>query len=592
MTDRRAGAWPVAPERETSRSELAPRPPVAAAEPAARRQGGGRGPRPTTLAVAGWTAAVVLPLGFLGVFFAWPVASLVGRGFVGDDGFGLDGVRAVLSTPRTWRIIGQTLALAVAGTAVSVLLGVPGAYLLYRCRFPGRGFVRALVSVPFVLPTVVVGVAFGSLFAAQGPLGWLGLQESFAAIVLALVFFNYSVIVRTVGALWARLDPRAAQAARVLGASRRRVFLTVTLPAIAPAVVSGASLVFLFCSTAFGIVMVMGGVGFGTIETEIWYQTTQLLDLPAAAALSIVQLVVVTGSLLIAGRARSRAEHALRLRGDSTAERPWRRSDLLPTIVTALVVVGLLAAPLLYLVVRSFDTADGWGLRNYELLATTGAGSLTVPVWTAVINSLVIAAQAAALAVLLGALVSLVASRRPRSRPLAGGVKALDALFMLPLGVSAVTVGFGFLIALNRPPFDLRSSQILIPIAQAIVALPLVVRTLLPVLRAIDPRQREAATMLGAGPGRVLASIDGSLALRGLGLAVGFAFATSLGEFGATSFLSRPDHPTLPVVIFRLIGRPGADNYGMAMAASVILAVLTAAVMAAAELVRPKEAEL
>jgi thiamine transport system permease protein len=223
--------------------------------------------------------------------------------------------------------------------------------------------------------------------------------------------------------------------------------------------VSGASLVFLFCATAFGIVMVMGGVGFGTIETEIWYQTTQLLDLPSAAALSIVQLLVVAASLVLAGRARSRAEHALRLRGDSTAERPWRATDLLPTVLTAVVVVGLLALPLLYLVVRSFVTADGWGLRNYQLLATTGGGSLSVPVWTAVGNSLVIAAQAAALAVLLGALVSVVASRRPRSKPLAAGVKLLDAVFMLPLGVSAVTVGFGFLITLNRPPFDLRSSR-------------------------------------------------------------------------------------------------------------------------------------
>jgi thiamine transport system permease protein len=161
---------------------------------------------------------------------------------------------------------------------------------------------------------------------------------------------------------------------------------------------------------------------------------------------------------------------------------------------------------------------------------------------------------------------------------------------MLPLGVSAVTVGFGFLITLNRPPLDLRSSMILIPIAQSIVALPLVVRTVLPVLRAIDPRQHEAAAMLGAGPGRTLWTIDLPFALRGIGVAVGFAFATSLGEFGATSFLARPEAPTLPVVIFRLIGRPGADNVGMAMAASVILAVLTGTIMAAAELIRPKEA--
>jgi len=121
-----------------------------------------------------------------------------------------------------------------------------------------------------------------------------------------------------------------------------------------------------------------------------------------------------------------------------------------------------------------------------------------------------------------------------------------------------------------------------VPIAQAVVAVPLVVRTVLPVLRAIDPRLREVAATLGAAPGRVLLRVDGPIAARALGLAVGFAFAVSLGEFGATSFLARPDAPTLPVVIFRLIGRPGADNHGMALAASVVLACLTAAVMALA----------
>lgn len=155
-----------------------------------------------------WAAAAVIPLGFLVVFFAWPVAALVARGFLDENGaFSLAGVQSVLSSPRTWRIVGQTLAQAAAGTTAAVLLGVPGAFLLYRRRFPGRRLLRALVAVPFVLPTVVVGVAFSSLLAPTGLLGWLGMQESFAGIVAALVFFNYSVVVRTVGALWARLDP-------------------------------------------------------------------------------------------------------------------------------------------------------------------------------------------------------------------------------------------------------------------------------------------------------------------------------------------------------------------------------------------------
>jgi thiamine transport system permease protein len=534
-----------------------------------------------------WAAAAVLPVAFLAVFFAWPVTALVARGFVVDGSLSLAGVQEVLAAPRTWRILGQTFSQAVLGTAFSVLLGVPGAYVLYRLRFPGRRLARAVVSVPFVLPTVVVGVAFQSLLAPTGLLGGLHLQETMTAIVAALVFFNYSIVVRTVGVLWSRLDPRAEDAARSLGAGRLRVLTTVTLPALTPAIASAAALVFLFCASAFGVVLVLGGESYGTIETEIWYQTTQLLDLPAAAALSVLQLLVVSASLMVAGATRARNERALRLSGSPRDGRP-RPADAPALVLTAAVVLGLLLLPMGSLAARSFVTADGPGLGNYAALGGN-AGRITTSVWQALVNSVWTALAATALAVALGLLVSYVLSRRPASPRGRRVMRTVDAAFMLPLGVSAVTVGFGFLITLNRPPLDLRSSWLLIPIAQAMVALPLVVRTLLPTLRAIDPRLHEAAATLGAGPARVVATIDTPFALRGLGLALGFAFATSLGEFGATSFLARPDRPTLPVVIFQLIGRPGPENFGMAMAASVVLAVLTAIVMGLAEWIGPKE---
>jgi len=560
-------------------------------------------PRPSGGTVLFWCVAVAVPLLFLGVFFAWPVVVMVGRGFVTDGHMDLSGFAEVFSRPRTWRIVGLTVAQASIATVVSVLLGVPGAYVLYRRRFRGRSVVRALVTVPFVLPTVVVGVAFRSLLVDGGPLGFLHLDGTFAAIVSALVFFNYAVVVRAVGGLWERLDPRAAQAARALGASPWRAFRTVTLPALAPAVASAASLTFLFCATAFGTVLVLGGLQFGTVETEIWIQTTQFLDLRAAAVLSVVQLAIVAGVLVVAGRARSRQERALALGTPSQTVRPftWHRPAGTPrgdghagavaaAAVTA-VVVALLALPLVNLVVRSLRVGDRWGLDHYSSLGTTG-GALTVTVWQATLNSLRVAVDATVLALVVGGLVALVVSRRPRRTAGRRAVAGLDALFMLPLGVSAVTVGFGFLLSMHHPfglDVDLRTSPVLVPIAQAVVAVPLVVRTVLPVLRAIDPRLREAAATLGAGPGRVLRTVDLTIAARSVGLAVGFAFAASLGEFGATSFLARPDRPTLPVVIFRLIGRPGADTYGMALAASVVLAVLTAGIVAACERLRSSE---
>ena len=547
----------------------------------------------------GWGVAVGVPLVFLGVFFVLPVATLVARGFVADGALDLSGFAEVFGRPRTWRIIGTTVAQSAVGTTVAVLLGVPGAYLLHRTEFPGRRALVALVGVPFVLPTVVVGVAFRTVLADSGSLGFLGWDGTFAGVVAALVFFNYTVVVRTVGGFWAQLDPRAEQAARALGAGPLRAFWQVTLPALTPAITSAASIVALFCATAFGVVLVLGGPGYGTVETEIWVQTTQYLDLRAAAVLSVVQLVVVVAVLVVAGRARARRERALPMGPAEPVSRrrlalrgPERRGgDVLAVAVTGAVVLGLLALPMGSLLVRSLHTPDGWGLGNYLALATPGSGGgLGGSVAAAAVTSLRVALDATVIAVVVGGLVALVVSRRPRSRALRRAVGVLDAAFMLPLGVSAVTVGFGFLVALDAPlglDVDLRGSPLLLPIAQAVVATPLVVRTVLPVLRAVDARLHDAAAVLGASPGRVIALVDWPIAARSAGLALGLAFAVSLGEFGATAFLARPDRPTLPVVIVRLIGRPGAENLGTALAASVLLAVLTAGVMATAERLRP-----
>jgi thiamine transport system permease protein len=536
-------------------------------------------------------AAVVLaaavPLAFLGVFFAWPVAAIVGRGFWDDGALDLGGFADVLGRSRTWRIVGQTLAQSVVGTVLAVLLGVPGAHVLHRRRFRGRAVVRVLVAVPFVMPTIVVGVAFRGLLVDGGPLGFLGLDQTFVAVVAALVFFNYCVVVRTVGALWAHLDPRPEQAARALGASPWQAFRSVTLPRLAPAIGSAAALVFLFCATAFATVLVLGGPGYGTIETEIYVQTTAFLDLRAAAVLSVLQVLVVLGALVLLAVARRRREVAQRLQPDAARVPPLGRQDLPAAIVTAVVVLGLLLLPLVGLVAGALRVDDGWGLANFSALAhTAGVPGIEVSVWQATANSLRIAVDATVIAVTLGVLVCLLLSRRPLGWWLRRARAVLDGAFMLPLGVSAVTVGFGFLVTLNRPPLDLRDSVVLVPIAQAVVALPLVIRTLLPVLRAIDSRTREAAAVLGASPARVLAHVDLPVLGRSLGLAVGLAFAVSLGEFGATAFLSRPDRATLPIVVGRLISRPGEDNLGMALAAAVVLAVLTMGVMAVAERLR------
>ena len=537
----------------------------------------------TARRIAGLLLLAAGPVAVLGVLFVLPVTGMVSEGLVVDGRFAPGAVLDVLARPRVHRVAWFTVWTSGVATLLAVVLGLPAAYALHRLALPGRAAIRAALLVPFVLPTVVVGVAFRQLLGEGGPLGFLGLDGTPVAIVCGLVFFNVAVVVRTVGVAWESLDPRPGQAAAALGATPWQVLRTVTLPALRPAIVGAASIVFLFCATAFGIVLTLGGVRHATVETEIYLLTTTIFDLQAAAALSVLQIVVVVGLLALAAGLRATPDPTVRRA--VTPVRAVRRGDT-AVVVATLLVLGAMLLPILTLVLGSLSVGEGWGLDNYRALTTTGGEALLVPVTTALVTSLRTAVDATWMALLVGVLVSVIVTRRSHSVAERRVRSTLDGFFMLPLGVSAVTLGFGFLITLDRPPLDLRDSPLLVPMAQALVALPLVVRTLTPVLGGIDDRQRQAAASLGASPARTLLTVDLPVVWKPMLAASGFAFAASLGEFGATSFLARDDAPTLPVVIFRLIGHPGEMNYGMALAASVVLAAATAVVMLAVERLR------
>jgi thiamine transport system permease protein len=536
-------------------------------------------------------ALLAIPVAFVTVFFAYPVIAIVGRGLFPDGTLDLGPLGDVVTDGGLRDVIWFTCWQAAVSTGLTVLVALPGAAVLARYRFPGRRLLWAAITVPFVLPTVVVGAAFRSLLGTGGPLGGLELDQSVAAILIAHVFFNYAVVARTVGGLWAHLDPRQEEAARVLGASRWQAFRSVTLPALRPAIAAAASIVFLFTFASFGVVLILGGPRYATLEVEIYRQTVALLNLPLAAALTIVQLVAVVALLLVSSRLEGRSAGALRLRAAAEVlrrPRGWaQRSFVLANLA---VMALLLGVPIAVLVERSFSTGSGgYGLGAYRALGELRRGTaLFVPPVEAIANSLLFATAATVIALVVGGLaasaLALRRSRRDRvGRPGRAAASGVETLLMLPLGVSAVTVGFGFLVALDEPPLDLRGSPVLIPIAHAVVAVPFVVRVMTPVLRSIDDRLRESAAVLGASPARVWREVDLPIVARAALVAAGFAFAISLGEFGATVFIARPDYPTLPIVIFRLLGQPGSVNFGAAMAASTILMALTATAVLAIE---------
>jgi thiamine transport system permease protein len=372
----------------------------------------------------------------------------------------------------------------------------------------------------------------------------------------------------------------------MLGATRWQAWRLVTLPLLAPAVLAAALLVFIFDFTSFGVILVLGGPQFATLEVEIYYQTISLFNLPLAAALAALQLVTTLVLTVIYTRLLARASRPISLRPQAQTQQRlngWKQR-LSAGLLIGLMLV-LFVTPLASLAGRSVLRLEpegrqreavsdpGLTLAFYEALwENTGDSVFYASPGQALFTSLGYAMTTVGLALGLGLPAAWLLARRETDL----FSRVLDPLLMLPMGTSAVTLGLGFIVALNRPPLDLRASPLLIPLAHTLVAFPFVVRSLTPALRSIQPKLRQAAAVLGASPGQVLRFIDLPLVGRAVVVAGVFAFTISLGEFGATALVGRPEYPTVPVMIYRFISQPGAMNYGQALALSTILMLATA----------------
>jgi thiamine transport system permease protein len=520
---------------------------------------------------------LLVPLLFLALFFFYPLFEILRLSLAPEGQLDLSWLGELTSFAGT---LGFTIGQALLSTALTLALAVPTAYVFTRYTFPGKNLLLSLSTLAFVLPTIVVAAAFRALIGEQGLVNNalkalfhlsdapVQLERTLAIILIVHVFYNFAVALRMIYGFWANQSPRIDEAARVLGAHGWRLWWDVRLPMIRPALSASAALVFIFTFTSFGTVIVLGGPRFATLEVEIYQQAVNLFNLPVAAGLSLAQIGIMLLMLLLYSRLQQQT--AIDLQSvQQVARRPRSRSEWLVVGAVIVLMVVLLFTPLLALVVRSFSGADGFTLRFYQELSMNRRGSvLFVPPAQAIGNSLLFALTTTALAVALGMLTAYLLARR--------GARWLDPVFMLPLATSAVTLGFGFIIALDEPPLNLRTSPALIPIAHTLVALPFVVRSISPALNAIGANLRDSARVLGATPLQVWRWIELPLISRAIIVGATFAFTISIGEFGASVFVARPDTPTMPVVIFRLLGQPGALNQGQATAMSVILMTVCA----------------
>lgn len=511
-----------------------------------------------------------LPLSFLTVSFFYPLSQIFRLTF--------DLSALTAENLRTaYSVLHFTFFQAVLSTVLTLILGIPSAYLFARYNFRGKSIIRALIAVPFILPTVVVAASFNAIFGQHGLASDL-IHSPFILIILAHVFYNTIIVIRIVGNAFSSLDPKLEQTARSLGADSFHVWWNVILPIIRPSILASSLLVFLFDFTSFGVILLLGGSQFTTLEVEIYFQSVRYINLPLAAFLSVIQLICTLVVSIIYTRYTTRNTQQLAPRSaQSNLRQPKTIREKIFVTSLILFLSAFFILPLASLPIRSLSRLEadrgqrgevqyGFTTDYYKELSINRRGSVFyVPPVQAILNSLTYATATVILSLILGFPAAFALAKPTRLE------KVLDPLVMLPLGSSAVMLGLGLIITYGK----WLTSPWIVPFAHTLIALPFVIRILQPAITSIPERLRQAAASLGASPLDVWKTIDLPILRRATLAAATFAFTISLGEFGATLLISRPEYPTIPVAVERFLSQPGGLNYGQAMAMATILMFLT-----------------
>ena len=516
-------------------------------------------PRPTGLVPR---LLLALPVLFLLVMVAAPVLRLAWEGMAGaapgteaDAPLSLWGVWA--DPHLRFRLL-WSLGQAGISTALTLVWGVPVAWVLARFQFVGRDWVLRLLMLPFVVPTLVAALGVLALWGPSGhwaePLG-LELEDTPWLLIIGNLFFNLCLVVRAGVDALGQVSASRLAAARTLGATPWRAFWRVEWPAMRLSLASALCLVFLYCFAGMGLALVLGGQQWATAEVEIYTLVAHELRLADASALALWTMGL--GAALAGAYALLSSHLAQTRRADRVALRPVVTPRQRLAVGAALAVLGLTSvAPLVATV--------AWALADVPgLWAVWTAPETLDALWNTVRFSGMALLAATALGLCQG-----LAVFHWRAAPKTGWL--VQASTFVPFVVSPVAVAFGLL--LLYPAWT--ASLGLLVAAYTLLAYPFVGQHVANALAALPPQWAQAARTLGASPWRVFVRVTLPLVAPALRRGMAFAAATALGEFAVSLFLSRPEWTTLTTLIYQHLGRPGAANLHAAHALSLLLMLL------------------
>jgi thiamine transport system permease protein len=374
-------------------------------------------------------------------------------------------------------------------------------------------------------------------------------------VIAAHVFMNFGFIAKVYAG--STIDSEQIEAARLDGATDSKIRRVIELPQQRPGLASAALLVALYSATSYGLVLTLGLGKVKTLETEIAIATLQQLDLELAGQYAALQ-TLLTIAMFLASKKVHGTPSALDQIHKSLL-RPSSVERVLGPTLLALIVIALSAS-----LSRAF-AGDGL-IANLGNLATRGERELlNITVLEASANSL---RNALVVVLFVVPIAYLLASRK---RP--------SGWVLIPIGISPVVIGLATLALAGYLPRALTSSWILLPLIQVLFALPVAYQILRPAYLAIDRELIEASRLDGAGRLKRVSLIELPIIKRSVALAAAFAAMVSIGEFGAASFLAFGSNETLPIVIYKLLGRPGVENLGMAMTVAAIYILISAYVI-------------